>query len=298
MRTTKEKPKSVTGRYDSLVDFVNDAFVSSTGNDAAVTSCAAQRRGDWFGLGDKTNPSATDIMNTVKTGWAKGAERVAQFASEISIPKLASVRRRAEWCDQGDMIDMDRVRAGQLDVAWRRTRRAYAGNPPRVVLAVDSIAQGGKDAEEMFWQGAAAAALADALIAAGYSVKCISAFRGSDGCNMDVQVVVKDYDAPWSLSDAASSLALPGFFRAIGHMWQVAHSLAKPSHYGMSVWNVSMEQIDAPEAQYIFLAPQDLSSLATAKAWIESAIKYLEGEHDEQQEAIARHDTPNMLRRR
>lgn len=275
----------ITARFDSLAEFVEQAFKPER-NHGIVKTFAAENRGDWYGLANK-NAKADHVRNAINNGWLEGADKIANFAGQLEVPKLSSVRRRPKWCDQGDSVDMDRVRAGQLDQAWRRTTRQLGGQPPRIVIAVDSIASGGKDADQMFWQGAAAAALGDALVAAGYVVKCISGFRGRNGCGdtMDVQVTVKEYSAPWSLADAASSLALPGFFRAIGHIWQAGHASGALYNVSMQVLSMSRSHVDAEDAQKVFLAPQDLNSLNTAKVWIESCLRELQGDLEEQNAA-------------
>lgn len=266
-----------TGRFDSIEEFVAQAF-NPVRNRDAVMRFAQENRGDWYGTGERSS-RADDVRRLISGGWSSGAERIARFAAGLEVPVIASVRRRGVWTDYGDSVDMQRVYAGQLDTAWRRTIRTNYQQPPRVCIAADCIAQGGKRAEDMFWQGAAVAALADVLTQAGYSVQCISGFRGTYGAELnDVQVIVKDYAAPWSLADAASSLALPGFFRAIGHMWSLGHCNQSRGNVGMNVCTLSLSHIDAPEAKKVFLAPQALSNEHAAKAWILSVLKDMEGD--------------------
>jgi hypothetical protein len=285
--------EDLKGRYDSLQEYMQ----------AAVTPIPAKRddrvarewredptRAKWYGLkreedqakrGKFHGKRGMGLLNEVMGhGWKHGVDSIGKIREQLTIPKLPSVRRHARWSDQGDSVDMQQVYAGNLDRAWRRTKREQTGNVPRVTVATDSIASGADDPEDMMWRGAAAVALADALIAAGYVVECLSCFKAttmSGTVKADLQVKTKLYQSPWSLSDAAASMALPGFFRGFGHSWVANHARSYLRTPSMMVQGMQRDEVDAPLSQHVFLAPQSIRSLSSAKAWIASCLKELDG---------------------
>jgi hypothetical protein len=82
------------------------------------------------------------------------------------------------------------------------------------------------------------------------------------------RITVKNHDMPLDLS-TASSVMLPGFFRAIGHQWIAAHAPRRSDCVGISVKNCDTE------AGEIFLS-HEVSNEAGARARVEQVIHQLD----------------------
>ena len=271
--------KPLIGRFETLADFV-DAAENGRQVNAANASHTAHHmeanRAEWYGIDNA--PTLPEVAAVVRSGWQDGAARTARASDALDVPRVPSIRRRRIRGDHGDAIDIDRVYSGALDTAWSRVARAECSAPPRVLIAVDSIAIAYQRAEAMFWKGAAATALADALTAAGYAVKCISAFEGNNyGHRVSCRVTCKDYRAPWDLATAAASLALPGFFRALGHAWYTRHATWECGP-GMTVLTLTEKHLRDDgdvDASHVFIAHQLITNKNEAIAWIRKCIARL-----------------------
>lgn len=114
-----------------------------------------------------------DIARAVRSPWPEGAERVASLVAalkESDLPQPRSIRRRVRFSeDAGDEVCLDRLDAGLP--YWRTTRREGSIGPSVLTIAVQIGAPGFRQAESLFWRGAAAIALTELLEEAGYSVE-------------------------------------------------------------------------------------------------------------------------------
>src|SRR5207247_4267637 len=109
----------------------------------------------------------------LENGWPDGAKRLAEFAGKLAseVPQAKSIRRRLRWADEGDEVCNDRLRSGLIDQGWRSMHRAPLVAPQTVVIETAWGGSFSRTAEELFWQGAAAAVLTDVLENAGYRVE-------------------------------------------------------------------------------------------------------------------------------
>ena len=172
----------------------------------------------WFG-GIRNLDEAAAIM---EQGWPSGAARIRELAAEIHAPEAKAIRRKIAWRDDGDEICNDRLRSGQLDACWRGSRRQTSAGPTLVTVNVNWGGLVKVSAEELFWQGAAACALADSLEESGYRVRIIannwSRVVKPGDLRMLVRVVVKDHGEPMRLDAMAAVLAHAGIYRIFGFM--------------------------------------------------------------------------------
>lgn len=124
-------------------------------------------RAAWIGM---KMESWEDMPNLIKQPWKVGQQRMAAMLEEIkeSIPTPVSVRRRGRWSEEDGEVCPDRALAGEADFYRRVVRQNMAG-PRNVALLCQVGGLADKTEEQMFWRGAAAAALADLLEEAGYS---------------------------------------------------------------------------------------------------------------------------------
>jgi hypothetical protein len=154
-------------------------------------------------------------------GWPEGAERLRVLAQKLSsqVPQAKSIRRKLTWADDGDEICKDRLQSGQLDQCWRTMRRSPFVAPQTVAIETTWGGHYGQTAEELFWQGAAAAVMTDILEEAGYRVEVyanrVSERRGRRHC---IRVKVKEADMPMRLDGVAAVLCHAGIFRTFGFL--------------------------------------------------------------------------------
>lgn len=283
--TIEHTERTTTGRYNSLDEYC--AFLDSDrftyhGNRRIAREAGAHYSADWLGLTDAERgkgDAVKAVSDLANRGWERGADRLSKLVEQMEVPKLASIRRRRIRGEHGDDVDMQRVYTGRLETAWTRTQRLNRVHTPRVAIITDSIAEGGMNAERMLWRGAAAAALAGILCHAGYQVRMESGYRGSYGRRyFELRVMTKDYCQPYDYATAAATMALPGFFRAMGHKW---YHMAAPEacSYGMNVHTINEagEQERALElgTPHILIAPQGIECEAQAVAWVKSCVARL-----------------------
>jgi hypothetical protein len=172
---------------------------------------------EWMG-GLRNWQEAAAIL---ETGWPEGAERLQVLTGKLSaqLPPAKSIRRRLAWADDGDEICRDRLQSGQLEQCWRTMRRAPFVAPQTVAIETTWGGHYSQTAEELFWQGAAAAVLTDILKDAGYRVE-VYANRVSKRCGHHhcIRVKVKEADMPMRLDGMAAVLCHAGIFRTFGFL--------------------------------------------------------------------------------
>ena len=264
MGDVRASRESLVGRYDDFASFVHDAQRVAPWQDQGAARYHRywidKRGGDWYGLPDDAD---FDLVRAVVfAGWPDGLRKMeaALGQIEVSIPPL-SVRRSRLRGDHGDDLDIHRVYSGDLAHAFTSMKRPPGTKRKPLSIVVDSIAYGGRDADSMFWQGAAALKLGELLSNAGYSVELHSAFKAEADCEIDVRVLTKASGAPLDLCSAAATLALPAFFRCIGHAWIHANLKHRYPSEGVNV-----RKLD--EADGDFVAQQSIDDKDDAAEWI------------------------------
>ena len=169
----------------------------------------------WEGFNTQLNFG--QVKQFLDGGWPEGAALMAKSMAKIQAPYTQNIRRRARWADEGDEVDLDRAYAGQLERAFRTSRRTHTTGITRVRIVIDLGASCGEcdyivctykpvRPEELFWRGAAAAALCESLETAGYSVEIVAgvALRNVNAIRMGGEKNSNEYhrhDAPstWRL---------------------------------------------------------------------------------------------------
>src|SRR5438128_6986606 len=172
---------------------------------------------EWMG-GLRSWKEAAAVL---QKGWPEGAERLRVLAQKLSsqVPPAKSIRRRLTWADAGDEFCRDRLQSGQLDSCWRTMRRSLYVGPQTGAIETTWGGHYGQTAEELFWQGAAAAVMTDILEEAGYRVEVyanrVIERRGRPHC---IRVKVKEADMPMRLDGVAAVLCHAGIFRTFGFL--------------------------------------------------------------------------------
>jgi hypothetical protein len=219
----------------------------------------------WYGAGCETGRA---VLKVVREGWPEGARMVADLLDKTSAATAVPLdrRRRMIRTDQGDSLDMVAVYRGHLDRAWSRAVRRTSRGPQRVSILANMLCSGFESALVLAWRGAAAVAIADRLTAAGYQVRIVVGFGGRcKGEKVSCRITVKDHGGPLDEATAAA-VAVPGFFRALGHAWTAAHHPDRIGSPGMSVQSCDLE------ADEIVLS-HEIRDESSAVAAIDSAIE-------------------------
>ena len=238
-------------------------------------------------LGDDTDAPhrLADLGRWLLAGWPRGVAMMREGLGHIELPQLSDVRRRGRWGDVGDVLSHDRLYSGNVDRCWRSTHRARAGAPPRLQIIVHATMNAGVSANEGFWRGAAATALADAAQAAGYAVaidtlQCAHGYTRS-GANYIVSTRAKDYDVPTNAATLAALTAHPSLLRVFTFALQdviasdeVAHGMRGYAYEPPVEELAERGLLDAKSV--LLIVPQNCTSLQRAKAWIAEQAARLE----------------------
>ncbi len=150
----------------------------------------------------ETNPEGADLIRNLIAGL------------EHTAPPAVEIRRRSQWKDDGDEVDVQRMRNGELDRMWWGSTRSHRTVNPIVKIYVDNMASWIVDAKDLFWCGAAAAAAAELAERAGWRVELISIASSNHG---DVTAcstwTVKRSNEPLDLESIAASLCTSSALR-------------------------------------------------------------------------------------
>lgn len=274
------------GIFDSVEEYLRIAL---NGKHKARTTYLSWMHGpsntygkaEWHGLAgepgfpDGKPVGAPAVAQLISKGWTRGADKLQRaFDAIVCDVRPVSVKRVKRRADQGDALDIHAVYSGNLDRAWERTSRQSRVAPQRITLVVDGAANAGSKSDAMFWRGAAVCALADKLTRAGYLVRVIAGWAcmldsGSTVC----RVQVKPYDAPVDLATLAAAVALPAFFRSIGHAWGCGW--ADEHDEDILFGNLSAAQLAMP-GEVLMSHFTNAGTQETATKWIGDQINKLQ----------------------
>jgi len=194
-------------------------------------------------------------MKIIAHGYPNGDRLIQKVLAEAlpEIPKITSLRRRRTQGDFGDHIDIQRVYAGQLDRAWSKTRREPSTGitRPSKTLLIDVGGHCELRAEQLVWQGAYGAALADRYAEAGYNVeiwavatsgrerageinrRMFTDKKNDGGCTVAVRLY--DSSTPLDLSNLAATICFAGFYRIL--LFEAWLSINRPACGGLGGYN-------------------------------------------------------------
>ncbi len=163
--------------------------------------------------------SVDEIDKRLLTGWPEGERRAREMMRELEIPRTRTTRRRRVRGDFGDHLDIQRVYAGSLDTAWETTRREVelgsAGLHVTLLVNIGCLIH--RSIDSLFWRGAAALLIADALEASSRRCEIIaySWSQGSyrDGSNALTGITLKRFDQPLDTSTLIAATGFVGLVR-------------------------------------------------------------------------------------
>lgn len=162
----------------------------------------------WYGA-----PSCAAAKERTRIGWPEGWEKTRLALRSLRLPALPK-RRRTRFSDDGPDLNLDRYLDG-ADQCWNVRRRLPV---PTVDVTVDIGGNAHVDADALFWRGAAAVALSDALENAGYRVRLLALssvrrpWQSSDP-NLLTRVRLKDYAEPLRPGHLAGAICTTALFR-------------------------------------------------------------------------------------
>lgn len=175
----------------------------------------------WFGT--STMAEAEKILNI---GWPDGVKQMKETIGQIKVGgEVKCVRKRMKYATSGEEVDYEKMMEGNplCYKVWQYDEGYTTPTDKHIRIAIDMVASGWTRPDQMFWKGAAAAALADALEQSGRSVEIVGYFF-SQGFSMSrphdrifVNVVLKKEGEPLDLSRIvgltghAASLRILGF---------------------------------------------------------------------------------------
>lgn len=250
----------------------NRAVRFAEGNTESGTSSQV-----WLGA-----PSFAVLKERLTTGWPEGVERLMKIA--LRDFDTVSIRRRRYRSDQGDEVDMQAVWRGDMSRAWTRTRRqARAGGVRTVTIVCNLGGSAATASDKLFWRGASALRLADALTTAGYNVAIIGGEVGEQaGLEKDVQIAqfvqIKDADQPLDLSALAAITCMAGFFRTALFAGIIvgADMVDDTANSGMGRESHDLApHLEALGVSNAIIQPK-VNSKEEAVAWLESALQQIE----------------------
>lgn len=269
----KDRSDAIVGIFESMDELLDAALAD--GHERTRSDWDDQSA-SWYGLSQEfagKRVTVKEVARIIAEGWTRGADRLMAALSGLSDVEVkpVSVRRVRRWADQGDSVDMPRVYAGRLDVAWQQCHRQRRPGPQKITIICDSIESGANEADTMFWRGAAVVVLADKLQAAGYNVEVVSAWTGENqGQRVSCYVTVKKAEQPLDVTTLSSAVACPAFFRCIGHCWGNIVDGKRNHGYTVDRWVPAKDEI---------MATHDRTWTAqVARKWIGEQIAKIEAE--------------------
>lgn len=151
--------------------FIFDSMTEAMGfvDEEQYNLVVDRRDADWIG---RRISSFSSLRTMINEPWKDGLEVIEKFAKKLlekPLPQLKERKRRIKFSDDGDEVDLDRLRAGQE--FWRKSSRDDIAGPATVTIVTDLSTNSGVEAKDILWRGAAALAAAKVLEDKGYSTE-------------------------------------------------------------------------------------------------------------------------------
>ncbi len=282
MSTRKTRPGEMADthfsfrrHYDSIEEFCNvepsennrDIYYDNIQNHDNRPELLPQ----WLGVG-----SYDAVRRIVREGWPQGVARLDALTAEV--PPVVGLRRRPVRGDHGDELDIHAINTGNADRAWtRRQRRVTVGGRANVCIHVHISAAATVKSEALFWRGAAAVKLSDALTEAGYDVEIVGQLAGvgmnANGPKLGLcdTFTIKSSGMPLDKNSVASVVCLAGFMRTFGFAHYTRIPMAVRGSYG---WPTHHLPDDLRERQMV-TGLENACNAQTASAFIQQAIQQI-----------------------
>lgn len=207
------EPNRYVIKYSSILDMMESVREPHWVNKADMPSHLDYNSQSWLGCS-----SYNEVDRLTTEGWREGLVKMEDAIGRLELSRAMDIRRKKKWGASGSAINIHKVYAGKCHKAWMKMKRQVMIRIRKVTMYVDICANCGKTAEVMFWKGAAATILADALELAGYSVRIIGYMRSTGSFRegyreIEQYVTLKEYGATIDKTVLATGTGLAGFFR-------------------------------------------------------------------------------------
>ena len=172
MRQTKTELGNELFTYESL---------------AEMMSQANSKDYNYWGGADRYLPTWKAACEAAASLWEEGQKVFQRFTEDLmaaDLPEPKDRRRRVRFHeDDGDELDLDRLRSGQS--YWRQSTRETCEGPQTVTVIADAGAPARYDSMDLLWRGAAAVALTYVLEQKGFRVELWATTCGNRLRNRD-----------------------------------------------------------------------------------------------------------------
>jgi hypothetical protein len=270
-------------RFDSIGELVEaiGAAPKIERNDPTNHIFSGGNRPDWFCEHRKVG-SLDDVRGHLSAQtFEPGVTQVSELAAQLSAPTPVSRRRKPIRAAEGDELDMGRVWQGDLEHAWRNTKREQSVGPSRVLVAVQINAHAGVSAERLAWRGATALAYTNALLDAGFAVELIACTRNDllddTRTHYSCDVTLLPAGGQLDIHKLASLVASGLLFRGV----ILPHELIvseKNLDYGISQNRgaLTASQLDGTGFDYVAVIGEKQETQCDAERWLKTNIEALD----------------------
>ena len=214
-----------------------------------------------------------------------GVAQVAELAAQLSAPTPVSRRRKPIRAAEGDELDMGRVWQGDLEHAWRNTKREQSVGPSRVLVAVQINAHAGVSAERLAWRGATALAYTSTLLDAGFVVELVACVRNTLLDNTrtpySCDVTLLPAGGQLDIHKLASLVASGLLFRGVILPHELIVSEQKLD-YGISQSRgpLNTRQLDGTGFDYVAVIGEREETQYNAESWLKTNIEALDASRE------------------
>ena len=262
--------------FDDLAAFMSPRPMMPVNFKAATEQFSRQKATGWYGL-----PNANAVVDAIHDGWPDGAKRMLDSLGRVNRTiEVQSIRRVLCRDDHGDEFDIHRCYSGGFDRAWTRRKRGPRRTTSGIAVVLNSTANGGVQAEALFWRGAVALCLTDLLSEAGYSVQMIVGMstmacdEETYSVNYQYTVNVKTAEQQLDIEALAAATALTGFFRVGGFRKILEQPFAVACGLGYA-GSLKLRKLDLENPIHV---PDGIFGLEAAQSWLAKTVAELTGE--------------------
>jgi hypothetical protein len=249
------------------------AFEANVNHRYYTDESIGKEGGGWV-CADRPVHSFADIKRHLNAPlFPEGVARIEELAKGLQAPSPISRRRKPVRADAGDELDMGRVWDGDLEHAWRATRREQAFGPSRVLIAVNVVASYNTSPSEMALRGAAALALATSLKEAGYTVSIIGVtditVGTQNGERLTAEAKLLNPDSELDIHKLASLIASGLLFRGVMMDYIVRVAPTRVDGGVGTPRTLSDDSFDRSGYDYVATVDDgELQSTRDAQAWL------------------------------
>ena len=268
-------------RFDSIDELVSalDAPLANARNSSDIIAGAHNTR--WACAHRETSCIADTQRHLAAQTFPEGVALVAELTQKLDAPTPVNRRRRPVRAPEGDELDIGRVWDGDLEHAWRNTRREQSVGPSRVLVAVQINAPAYVQASTLAWRGATALAYTSALLEAGFVVELIACTRNTlldaENSTYSADVTLLGAGEQLDVHKLASLTASGLLFRGVILEHENVVSLRYLSA-GTSTGKgpLTASQLDTAGFDYVAVVGENQHDRLTAQSWLQLNIAALD----------------------